>query len=144
MEYAVAIIGNMEKKTVSADVVEFKGGEDSLDQLYKLIGCERVDYVEITLDNDQYDLWCDDEFLLKQEEEVLGLAWYDQSHSTANPTVILGNAVITHTNDEGETTGMSYEEASFVAMKYAEYMTENLPKFINWLKNVKASRESEV
>ena len=143
MEYAVAIIGNMEKKTVSANVVEFKGGDDSLEQLYKLIGCERVDYVEITLDNDKYDLWCDDEFLLKQEENS-ALAWYDQSHSTANPTVILGNAVITHTNDEGETTGMTYEEASFVAIKYAEYMKENLPKFIKWLKNVKASREAEV
>lgn len=143
MEYVVAIICDWEKKKVNVSVVEFKGSDESLDQCNELIGCDRVDYIEITLDNDKYDLWCDDEFLLKQEENP-GLAWFDQSANAKDPVVILGNAVIAKSNDEGETIGMTYEEASFVAMKYTEYMSENGPKFINWLKKVRAEREAEV
>lgn len=142
MEYIVAIRCDWEKKKVNVTIEDFKGSDESLDQFYELIGCERVDYIEITLDNDKYDLWCDDEFLLKQEENP-GLAWFDQSANAENPVVILGNAVITKSNDEGETIGMTYGEASFVAMKYTEYMGENGPKFINWLKKVRTEREME-
>jgi hypothetical protein len=142
MEYIVAITVN--NNIVNVTVTQFDGSDKSLSQLYKIIGCKLVDFVEITLDNDEYDLWFDNNYLQKKDAVLTWydptLTWTDQVHDINNPMIVMGNAVIAKSNTMGETIGMTYEEASFVAMKYAEYMRENFPKFIEWLKNVKAKR----
>lgn len=75
---------------------------DVLNEMCKIIGCEMIDIVQIEVEGKFYDIYCDDEFLLK-DNPVPTLYLY-------NETVLCGNLVFTTCDEDGKTQGLTDED----------------------------------
>lgn len=76
--------------------------ENILDEMYKIIGCDVVDLVEIKVEGKFYDVYCDDEFLLK--DNPVPTLFID------NETVLCGNLIFTTRNDEGKAAKITNDD----------------------------------
>lgn len=77
--------------------------DDTLHELYRLIGCDLVQFVRLQLGEDVFDVWCDEEFAIKGEKMVPTLG-IDTGGS--EPVILCNNLVITRTDEDGNTTGL--------------------------------------
>lgn len=75
---------------------------DTLNEMYKIIGCELVDIVEIEVKGKFYDIYCDDEFLLK--EKPIPTLYLD------NETALCGNLVFTTHDKDGKIAEVTDED----------------------------------
>ena len=73
--------------------VRFIDSEKTLEELYRIIGCDSIDLVRIEVDGKFFDIYCDDEFLLK-EKPVPTLFLSDEQ-------VLCGNLVFTTCDKDG-------------------------------------------
>ncbi len=82
--------------------VRFIDSEKTLEELYRIIGCDSIDLVRIEVDGKFFDIYCDDEFLLK-EKPVPTLFLSDEQ-------VLCGNLVFTTCDEEGKLGGVTEED----------------------------------
>lgn len=75
---------------------------DVLNEMYKIIGCEMIDIVQIEAEGKNYDVYCDDEFLLK--EKPVPTLYLD------NENVLCGNLVFTTCDEEGNVAEVSDDD----------------------------------
>ena len=76
--------------------------ENTLQEMYKIIKCDLVTCTEIEVNSKYYDVWSDDEALLK-DKPVPTLYINDD-------LVICGNLMFATNDDDGRTTGLSDED----------------------------------
>ena len=70
--------------------------------MYKIIGCDLVDLVEIEVEGKFYDVYCDDEFLLK--DNPVPTLFID------NENVLCGNLVFTTRDEEGKVAEITNDD----------------------------------
>lgn len=93
-------------KESGAEKVEFEVGEDErlLTKLYAYLGCSSVDCVQFEADGHFYDVWCDDEFLMKPfpvASLIIGEPVKDECIIVCNSYMVLKS------NEEGETVSLT-------------------------------------
>ena len=76
--------------------------ENTLQEMYKIINCDLVTCTEIEINGKFYDVWSDDEALLK-DKPVPTLYINDD-------LVICGNLMFATNDDDGRTTGLTDED----------------------------------
>lgn len=100
------------------EVVEF---EDKLDNLYEMIDCSCFDCLERRIGKDKYfDLWVDDEFLLKANNVIVPSA---MSCDKRAEEYIVGNVLIVRHTEEGAMESLTDED-----IKYIEKFIYSTPK----------------
>ena len=80
-----------------------------LQEAYKIIGCRCVDCRSFEYNGTEYDVWFDDEFLLKNGPLYPTLFLGELKPNFFDD--ICGNLIIAKCNEEGETIGISTDEA---------------------------------
>ena len=105
--------------------VSFLNPEHILKDMYEIIGCSCVTCTEIEINGKKYDVWSDDEALLKSNP-VPNLYIDDD-------TVIFGNLLIAKSNEEGEMVGLDKGEPQLLyAFAQIQY-----PKLLKWLRKIR-------
>ena len=79
--------------------------KDRLNFFYENIGCRCVDCVCRKIGKNYYDIWVDDEGLLKEKRYICG-----ELISNKASEILVGNIVIAKSNEEGETIGLTYDD----------------------------------
>ncbi len=102
-----------------AEVAEFevKGNERLLDKLYAFLDCSSVECVQFEADGHVYDVWCDEEFLLKDwpvASLIIGEPRKDEC------IIICNSYMVLKSNDEGETVSLTPADIRRV-WKYIDY-----------------------
>lgn len=82
--------------------VRFIDSENVLEEMYKIIGCDLVEIVQIKVGGKYFDVYCDEEFLLK-EKPVPTLF-------LSNEQVLCGNLIFTTCDEEGKLGGVTAED----------------------------------
>ena len=106
--YIAELIKN-ERGTVLTSGVRHINQENFLQEAYKIIGCRCVDCRSFEYNGTEYDVWFDDEFLLKNGPLYPTLFLGELKPNYFD--VICGNFIIAKCNEEGETIGISTDEA---------------------------------
>jgi len=106
--YIAELIKN-ERGTVLTSGVRHINQENFLQEAYKIIGCRCVDCRSFEYNGTEYDVWFDDEFLLKNGPLYPTLFLGELKPDFFD--VICGNFIIAKCNEEGETIGISTDEA---------------------------------
>lgn len=78
-----------------------------LQEYYDLIGCDYIDIVTRKIGDTYFDIICDDEGLLKDNPRITAV------DTEGNP-MLVGNLIFSHTNEEGETVGITDEEIKMI------------------------------
>ena len=76
--------------------------ENSLENFYKIIGCDLIDIVQIEVAGKFYDVICDEEFLLKEKPV--------QTLFVNSEQVLCGNLIFTTCDENGKTQGLTDED----------------------------------
>ena len=76
--------------------------ENSLENFYKIIGCDLIDIVQIEVAGKFYDVICDEEFLLKEKPVPTLFVNSEQ--------VLCGNLIFTTCDENGKTQGLTDED----------------------------------
>ena len=79
----------------------------SLEEYYDILNCTTFDIASRRIGGSYYDIYCDDEGLLKCSPVVSAV-------SEDREPMLVGNLFVTKTNDEGETISLTAEEISEV------------------------------
>jgi len=79
----------------------------SLEEYYNILNCTTFDIASRRIGSSYYDIYCDDEGLLKCNPVVSAV-------SEDRQPMLVGNLFVTKTNDEGETISLTAEEISEV------------------------------
>lgn len=79
----------------------------SLDTLYKLLHCTCIDISTCTLQGHEFDIVCDDEFLLKPARRMSAVDTHLQS-------VFAGNLFFCHHDTEGHLTSVTPEDFKLI------------------------------
>lgn len=82
--------------------VRFIDLDNTLEEMYRLIGCDLVEVVQVEVDGKFYDVYCDEEFLLK-EKPIPTLYLNDKQ-------VLCGNLVFTTCDEEGKLGSVTEED----------------------------------
>ena len=75
----------------------------SLEDYYRILDCTTFDIASRRIGENVYDIYCDDEGLLKCSPIVSAV-------SSDRQPMLVGNLFVTKTNDEGETISLTAEE----------------------------------
>ena len=81
--------------------------EHNLNSFYQILNCSAFDIARRKIGKTYYDIFCDDEGLLKDKPIVSAVS------SDMQP-MLVGNLFITRSNDEGETISLTNEEINEV------------------------------
>ena len=95
--------------------------DNHLKGFYETIGCDCVDLVCVEIDGIEYDVFCDDEALLKYNP-IPTLHVNDD-------VVIFGSLVFTKGNDDGETVALDDDDIKRI-VKYVKTRKEPMIQFI--------------
>lgn len=79
--------------------------ENDLDTFYDLINCDCIDIVERKCGDTYFNIICDDEGLLKDDPRVSAV-------DKANVPMLVGNLIFIHTDEDGNTIGITDEDAA--------------------------------
>ena len=82
--------------------VRFIDSDNTLEEMYRLIGCDLIDIAQVEVGGKFFDVYCDDEFLLK-EKPVPTLFLEDEQ-------VLCGNLVFTVCDKDGKLEDISEED----------------------------------
>lgn len=97
------------------DPIEVKG---ELKEYYDLIECSCIDIVSRRIGDTYFDIICDDEGLLKDNPRVSAI-------DTEGNVMLVGNLIFSHTDDDGETIGVTDEEIAMIRDKAGLAVTED-------------------
>ena len=81
--------------------------EGTLEEYYKYIGCSCIDIVTRKVGDTYFDIICDDEGLLKDSPHISAV------DTKGNP-MLVGNLIFTHTDEEGETIGVTDNDVATI------------------------------
>lgn len=90
------------KKKVIIPHVRFIDSDNVLSELYRIIGCDPVEVVQVEVEGKFYDVYCDEEFLLK--EKPIPTLYLNAEQ------VLCGNLVFTTCDEEGKLGGVTKED----------------------------------
>ncbi len=99
-------VGVFDEKTREFSIMEI---EDSLDDYYKIIGCNYIDIVERKIFGKWFDVICDDEGLLKENPTVTAI------DAGFNP-MLVGTLIFAHHDAEGHMTSIEDEEEAVLEL----------------------------
>ena len=91
---------------------------DSLEGYYNILNCTTFDIASRRIGDNYYDIYCDDEGLLKCRPIVSAV-------SEDGEAMLVGNLFITKTNDEGETISLTAEEINEVLKSVIDLYDED-------------------
>ena len=77
--------------------------ENELDEYYRILKCDIFDIISLRIGKHRYDIYCDDNGLLKTDKIISAV------DCKCNP-MLVGNLFVTKTDEEGETVSLSEEE----------------------------------
>lgn len=105
--------------------IRFLQPDNILKDMYKILGCNLVTCTEIQIDGQYFDVWSDDEALLK-DNPVPALYINDN-------LVIFGNLLFAKSDDEGELVGLDSDDTPVIF----NFFLNQFPKLLYWLNNLK-------
>lgn len=85
------------------DIVELDDN-DSLHSMYKHIGCDLVELLCVDIEGVEYDLWFDEEFLMKGTIQRLPTLRLE------NDVMLRGKIIIAKSDDDGKTIGLNDDD----------------------------------
>lgn len=98
----VLLISRNKDATWDISDVQLKKG-DTLHGLYHHIGCNVVDIRCVNIKGIDFDIWFDDEFMLREEAPI-------PTMPLPNGDVLCGKVLIAKNNEDGDTIGLTAEE----------------------------------
>lgn len=122
----------MAKEQVLMVLVDVNGGtarkvtiKPSLDEYYRLIGCDTIDMVDRRLGTNRshqdFTIICDDEGLMSDDPKISAI-------DNLGKAMLVGNLLVTKCNEEGETVGLTEQEADFVMDRVVHLATRMHPE----------------
>ena len=119
-----------------AEVIELEG-QDTIDyiKMKELLGFDSpVTVVERKIEGQYYDLWLDDEGLLKAEEDrIVGAVLLDKRPNCSE--YLIGNILILTHDEEGNSTGLTDDQISDIMYGKDMIHMDDLSDFQGWDKN---------
>ena len=112
---------NDETRTISPHV-RYISPDNVLKDLYKILNCQLVTCTEIEVNGKLFDVWSDDEALLK--DKPAPNLYID------NDLIIFGSVAFAKTDEEGKLVGLEREEVHLL-WNFAQVQ---FPKLLNFLK----------
>lgn len=116
-----------------AEVVELKG-QDTIDyiKMKELLGFDSpVTVVERKINGQYYDLWCDDEGLLKEEEKrIVGAVLMDKRPGVSE--YLIGNILILTHDEEGNSTGLTDDQIADIMYGFCLIHMDDLCEYKGW------------
>ena len=103
----------------------FLNPDNILNDMYRILDCSLVSCTQIQIDGQYFDVWSDDEALLK-DNPVPTLYINDD-------LVIFGNLLFAKSDDEGKLVGLDSEEPHIIF----NFFLNQFPKLLLWLNNLK-------
>lgn len=99
--------------------------EPSLDEYYRLLGCDTIDMVDRRLgynrSHKDFTIICDDEGLMCDEPRISAI-------DNLGKVMLVGNLLVTQCNGEGENVGLTDKDADFVIGKVLKMPTRVHPE----------------
>lgn len=112
-------------------VLKLLNAEDVDKRLKEMYGCLNCDYVEcvqVNIDGEQYDLWCDEEFLLKGKK--FPTLYINEE------LIIYGNFLFARSNEDGEMISLKSEDFG----KIISFYHRQLLKLVEWINKERKER----
>ncbi len=81
--------------------------KDTLHSMYRLIDCRMVDYMSFEYKGISYDVWFDDEFLVKGKFDLTLILGELKPNAF---TALCGNLMFAKSDEEGRTIGLTEED----------------------------------
>ena len=103
--------------------VRYISPDNVLKGLYKILNCELVTCIEIEVNGKFFDVWSDDEALLK--DKPAPNLYIDDD------LIIFGSVAFAKADEEGKLEGLTREEVHLLW----DFALEQFPKLLNFLKN---------
>ena len=103
--------------------VRYISPDNVLKDLYKILNCELVTCTEIEVNGKLFDVWSDDEALLK--DKPAPNLYIDDD------LIIFGSVAFAKTDEEGKLVGLSHEDVQLLW----HFACLQFPKLLNFLKN---------
>lgn len=104
--------------------------DDTLHAMYKWLNCDVVDVASFMAEGREYDVWFDDEYMLKTGAKV---PTFLLTVNPDYPTPIMGNILFAKSDDEGAMIGLDREDLH-VLSRYMDKNFVELHKFMMELK----------
>ena len=105
--------------------ISIENVNDELEVYYEMLNCDMIDITTITVNDVEYDIIHDDEFLLKRP--LVPTLYVN------NELIIFGAFLISRTNEDGEEIGLTHKEID----NFLEYMYRQQRPLKKWIKNLK-------
>ena len=103
--------------------VRYISPDNVLQDLYKILNCELVTCTEIEVNGKLFDVWSDDEALLK--DKPAPNLYIDDD------LIIFGSVAFAKADEEGKLVGLSHEDVQLLW----HFACLQFPKLLNFLKN---------
>lgn len=104
---------------------------DTLNEYYRLLGCQCIDMVSIDVDGYSYDVVCDDEGLFR--EPMVPTLYISEEQ------VLFGNLAFVKIDEEGYTVGLDKEDIERL-LHFIEKQKDDLHRWTMW----QISRQQEL
>ena len=111
-----------EFRTISPHV-RYISPDNVLHDLYRILNCELVTCTEIEVNDKLFDVWSDDEALLKDKPAP---NLYIDDH-----LIIFGSVAFAKADEEGKLVGLSHEDVQLLW----HFAQSQFPKLLDFLKN---------
>ena len=105
--------------------ISIENVNDELEVYYEMLNCDMIDINTITVNDVEYDIIHDDEFLLKRP--LVPTLYVN------NELIIFGAFLISRANEDGEEIGLTHKEID----NFLEYMYRQQRPLKEWIKNLK-------
>ena len=124
--------GKVLRTSLEPAEVTDKSGE-RLHEMYKLLDCEFVDYREFEVNGEYFDVWFDEEFLLRDKPPVATMFLGDLRPDSF--IVLCGNLLFSKSNDEGESVTLTKRDMRKIAGFFDESQLKLMMAFSSGLIN---------
>ena len=111
-----------ESRTISPHV-RYISPDNVLQDLYRILNCELVTCTEIEVNDKLFDVWSDDEALLK--DKPAPNLYIDDD------LIIFGSIAFAKADEEGKLVGLSHEDVQLLW----HFAQSQFPKLLDFLKN---------
>lgn len=105
--------------------ISIENVNDELEIYYEMLNCDMIDITTITVNDVEYDIIHDDEFLFKRP--LVPTLYVN------NELIIFGAFLISRANEDGEEIGLTHKEID----NFLEYMYRQQRPLKEWIKNLK-------